>query len=151
MDHVMELFSRMDAWRHLPSYQLERRADLFFALYLPQVLQAKLGFPIRPELVPEFPVRSGTICPQDPTNRSSKIDYLALSADGAHAVFVELKTDNKSRRSKQDEYLLAAQEVGLSSLLEGLLNIFCATDEKRSTSAFLSTLLIWDSFGFLCR
>jgi hypothetical protein len=24
------LFDRLDAWRHVPAYQLERRADIFF-------------------------------------------------------------------------------------------------------------------------
>ena len=54
MKQIDALFDRMDSWRHLPNYQLERRADLFFALYLSKALEAKLGFPIRPELVPEF-------------------------------------------------------------------------------------------------
>lgn len=44
MKQIDTLFNRMDAWRHLPNYQLERRADLFFSLYLPEVLEAKLGF-----------------------------------------------------------------------------------------------------------
>ena len=41
MRSIDTLFDRMDAWRHLPSYQLERRADLFFSLYLPEVLEAR--------------------------------------------------------------------------------------------------------------
>ena len=32
------LFDRIDAWRHLPSYQLERRADRLFLLYMPEML-----------------------------------------------------------------------------------------------------------------
>jgi hypothetical protein len=140
MNHVTALFNRMDAWRHLPSYQLERRADLFFALYLPQVLKAKLGFAIRPELIPEFPVRIGTVYPHRPINRSFNIDYLALSADADKAVFVELKTEDASRRSKQDNYLLAAQDVGLSSLLEGLLEIFRTTNYRRKYFCLLEYL-----------
>lgn len=126
MSHITDLFDRMDAWRHLPSYQLERRADLFFALYLPQALEAKLGYPIASEVIPEFPVRIGTINPQSQSNRSFKIDYLALSADGAHAVFVELKTDIESRRPEQDAYLLAARKVGLDALLAGVVAVFNA-------------------------
>ena len=37
---VLEL---LDRWRHLPSYQLERRADVFFALYLPGIVNHALG------------------------------------------------------------------------------------------------------------
>jgi hypothetical protein len=36
MKQIDTLFDRMDAWRHLPNYQLERRADIFFAMYLPE-------------------------------------------------------------------------------------------------------------------
>jgi hypothetical protein len=141
MDPMVEVLDRMDAWRHLPNYQLERRADVFFSLYLAEVLGAKLGFAVRPELVPEFPVRISTIRPDDPDgDKSCKIDYLALSAANDKAVFVELKTDGQSRRGKQDEYLLAAQAAGLSSLLEGLRDIFRATNSKRKYFRLLELL-----------
>ncbi len=97
MDPINEMFDRMDRWRNLPSYQLERRADLLFSLYLREALEVKLGFPILPDLIPEFPVRIGTIFPDEESNRSVKIDYLALSADLQHAVFVE----PKNRRTLQ--------------------------------------------------
>jgi len=61
MDLIATLFDRMDGWRHLPNYQLERRADLFFSLYLPAAVEAKLGFSVHPLMVPELPVRIGTI------------------------------------------------------------------------------------------
>lgn len=125
------LFDRMDAWRHLPNYQLERRADLFFSLYLPEVLEAKLGFKINPVIVPEFPVRIGSIYPNIPINKSFKIDYLALSEDGSQSAFVELKTEGMSRRTEQDDYLEAAKAAGLHVLLEGILEIYRATSAKR--------------------
>ena len=140
MNPITELFDRMDAWRHLPNYQLERRADIFFALYLSEVLEAKLGFPIRPELAPEFPVRIGTIYPSIPIDKSYKIDYVALSAMADKTVFVELKTEGLSRRAEQDAYLVAARDVGLSRLLEGLLDIFRATNAKRKYFCLLEHL-----------
>ena len=140
MTHIGQLFDLMDQWRHLPSYQLERRADLFFALYLPEVLEAKLGFTIRPEFVPEFPVRIGTIYPHIPSNKSVKVDYLALTGDATKAVLVELKTESASRRSEQDKYLLAARDAGMAALLEGLLGIFRATEAKRKYFCLLEYL-----------
>lgn len=134
------LFDRMDDWRHLPNYQLERRADLFFSLYLPEVLESKLGFKINPIVVPEFPVRIGSIYPDIPINKSFKIDYLALSEDLTQAVFVELKTEGMSRRQEQDKYLTAAQETGMEVLLDGLLQIFRATTAKRKYFHLLDTL-----------
>lgn len=140
MGQIDELFDRMDAWRHFPYYQLERRADIFFALYLPEVLEAKLGFSVRPELIPEFPVRIGTIYPNVPTDKSYKIDYVAVSTNSDRAVFVELKTEGLSRRPKQDKYLEAARGVGLPRLLEGLLDIFRATTYKRKYFRLLEHL-----------
>jgi len=146
MKQINTLFDRMDAWRHFPNYQLERRADVFFSLYLPEVLEAKLGFPVRPELAPEFPVRIGTIYPNIPIDKSYKIDYVALSTAADKAVLVELKTEGMSRRPEQDKYLLAAQKVGLANLLEGLLDIFRATNAKRK---YFCLLMHLESMGLL--
>ena len=43
MKHLTELFDNMDSWRHLPAYQLERRADIFFSIYLSDLLRDKFG------------------------------------------------------------------------------------------------------------
>jgi hypothetical protein len=131
MKRLDSLFDRMDSWRHLPNYQLERRADLFFSLYLPEALEAKLGFPVADQIAPEFPVRIGTIYPDIPIDKSYKIDYVTLSADGAKAILVELKTEGMSRRDDQDLYLQAARKAGFRTLLSGVLDIFRATNAKR--------------------
>jgi hypothetical protein len=127
VDSIAAVFDRMDAWRHLPKYQLERRSDLFFSLYLPEVLEATLGFPVDHRVAPEFPVRKSTIHPHLQGDDCFNIDYLTLSATGSESVFVELKTDQASRRVQQDDYLLKAQQVGLPALLEGICTIFRAT------------------------
>lgn len=140
MESAEHLFDLLDQWRHLPDYQLERRADIFFAAFLPRFLSARLKLDIRPSLVPEFPVRIGTIDPATPSNQSCKIDYLALDASGRHAVFIELKTDSSSRRDKQDRYLLAAKNVGLPALLDGVLKIVCASSHKHKYCRLLRLL-----------
>jgi len=146
MTQIDTLFDRMDAWRHLPNYQLERRADLFFSLYLPEVLEAKLGFPVAGQIVPEFPVRIGTIYPDIPIDKSYKIDYVAMSASADMAILVELKTEGLSRRDNQDKYLLASREAGFPALLGGVLDIFRATNSKRKYFALLEHL---ESMGLL--
>ncbi len=137
---IRKLFDRMDAWRHLPNYQLERRADLFFSLYLPEALEYKLGFEISPVIIPEFPVRIGTIYPDIPIDKSYKVDYVCFSADMQTVVFVELKTEELSRRESQDKYLVASCEVGFASLLEGVIKIFQATTAKRKYFHLLDML-----------
>jgi len=131
------IFDRMDTWRHLPHYQLERRVDILFSLYIPEALESKLGFPVLNTLIPEFPVRIGTICPGITGDKSYKIDYLALSTSRVQPLFVELKTDQLSRSIDQDKYLRASRRVGLPRLLEGLLDIFRATTAKRKYFALL--------------
>lgn len=140
MKRIDTLFSRMDRWRHLPNYQLERRADLFFSLYLPEVLEAKLGFPVADQIIPEFPVRIGTIYPEIPIDKSYKIDYVAISADATKAILVELKTEGQSRRGNQDKYLIASREAGFRALLAGVLDIYRATYYKRKYFALLELL-----------
>lgn len=146
MQQIDTIFDRMDAWRHLPNYQLERRADLFFSLYLPEVLESKLGYSVAEHIVPEFPVRIGTIYPDIPIDKSYKIDYVALSADADKAILVELKTEGLSRRDKQDKYLLASCKVGFPALLGGVLDIFRATNSKHKYFALLRDL---ESMGLL--
>ena len=122
------VFSLLDQWRHLPAYQLERRADVFFGLFLPDVLDDHLrprGLTVDPRLIPEFPLR------QESNNRSDKADYFALATDGTTgdqvAFLVELKTDIKSQRDRQNAYLVRAEKRGMRKILHDLKRIFKAT------------------------
>ena len=38
-----KLFETLDDWRNLPAYQLERRADVFFAIYLDEIIKGKFN------------------------------------------------------------------------------------------------------------
>lgn len=140
MNLIGQLFDRMDDWRHLPNYQLERRVDLVFSLYLPQALFSKTGTEVSETFVPEFPVRIGTIYPDIPIDKSYKIDYVAVSKSGDIAYLVELKTDGASRRAAQDKYLIASKNTGMQRLLEGVLKIFRATKSKRKYYCLLKLL-----------
>jgi len=140
---IKKLFERMDDWRHLPSYQLERRADLFFSLYLKDILNKKLGFSVKDELIPEFPVRKGLIYEKYQNdiknkNRSYKIDYVAFSEDLKKAILVELKTEKKSINPKQNDYLEVSREKGFPFLLKGIIELF--NHPKSSKKKYLSLL-----------
>jgi len=39
---LQTIFRHLDCWRHLPAYQLERRADIFFSAYLSREFSAAL-------------------------------------------------------------------------------------------------------------
>jgi hypothetical protein len=79
---VSDVFDLLDRWRHFPAYQLERRADIFFALYLPGIVEHALGVAVDPWVIPEFPIR------KEYSRRSTKVDYFLLSEDRSSALFV---------------------------------------------------------------
>ena len=58
---IGDLFDMLDTWRHFPKYQLERRADLYFALFLPDILESHYGVKFNREVIPEFPLRHATL------------------------------------------------------------------------------------------
>jgi hypothetical protein len=69
---------------------------------------------------------------------------VARLADPEKTLFIELKTDPRSRRSKQDDYLLRAQSAGMTRLLEGVLQIHRVTKQKRKYTALLDELVSAD-------
>ncbi|MBL0176079.1 MAG: hypothetical protein IPP94_12570 [Ignavibacteria bacterium] len=146
MDPIQLLFDRMDAWRHLPNYQFERRADLFFSLYIPEALQAKTGIPFRDIIVPEFPLHISALHPDKNTNKSYKADYLAVSSDLKVAVLVELKTEIISKQPDLAIYLEAARQKGVAGLLENLRAVFKTTNAK---PRYLRLLEIIEQTGLL--
>ncbi len=131
MGIIEEVFDRMDRWRHLPKYALERRSDIFFGIYMKTALEKKYGIRIKETIIPEFPIHKPSINDKAKTDQSVNVDYFALSEDNATAFLIELKTDMESRRQKQDEYLRDASKVGLEALLRGLIRILQATNKKR--------------------
>lgn len=126
-----KLFTYLDDFRPLPNYQLERRTDIFFAIYLKELMEKRTSGKISDVIIPEFPLWRGIVHEGYKPLLSYKIDYVLFGEDFTKMYFVELKTDSLSRRVSQDEYLLKAKEVGFGVMLEGLINIFNATTSKR--------------------
>lgn len=150
-DTVSWIFDALTRWRHLPTYQLERRLDVFIAPYLLDFLRAS-GIPgiadveWLPGVLPEFPLPIATLIGRGypaPRPRSSdpetprSIGALKKSAD--YAVFgsvhptvllVELKTDSASVVPNQIDYLLAARRCGFGELLAGLKPILHQTKPR---------------------
>lgn len=134
MDAFDKLFDTLDKFRHLPAYQLERRADIFFALFLKSALESKIGCALREEIIPEFPLkRAGS-------NLSTKIDYLMLSEDGTKAYLIELKTDPSSLRHSQINDLLIAGSRNFQSLIGDVINVAANSTEKRKYNELFKLL-----------
>ena len=146
MDPLEKAFTNLDQWRHFPAYQLERRADIFFSVYLPEVLAAYTGVEIDPRIIPEFPLKLDLIWPGRPSSKSVKVDYVLFAKDRSRAYFVELKTDAASRRDAQDEYLSRAKELGFRALVQGVTAIAGRTTAYRKYYHLLHCL---EDLGFL--
>ena len=136
------VFDLLDRWRHLPAYQLERRADIFFALFLPEVLEKVLSkgnsqVKIKRPLIPEFPIRTDNA---NNYNLSKKVDYFALSKDDDRAFLIELKTDMESIDPNQICFLKRTAEKGIAKIIEGALKICRKTKERAKYVHLLENL-----------
>jgi hypothetical protein len=139
---IDKIFNHLDEWRHLPAYQLERRTDIFFAIYLPDIIKWKFRQNIE-HVVPEFPVRLGsldTMNKHENPNHSIKIDYLAVCNESKTVYLIELKTDTSSHREKQDLYMEKAKEINVKSLIDGVLEIRKATSSSIKYDNLISVL-----------
>lgn len=115
------VFESLDAWRHLPAYQLERRTDV---LFLPEVLKKHFGTSINPKIIPEFPIKN------ESNNQSNNVDFFALSKDRKVAFLVELKTDMAHRRAEQDHVMDYAVGRGLEQLIRDI-KVICHASQKK--------------------
>lgn len=145
---IANLFKNLDNWRRHPKYQLERRVDIFFSLYLKEVLEDKFksdnGFYIADKLIPEFPVRKGTILEDfkdhQHKNMSYNIDYLTTCKDSKNIIFVELKTEQKSINKNQNNCLKETKEIDFIKILEGIKELCKATEAKGKYYCLLKEL-----------
>jgi len=143
-DKLNQVFENLDRWRHLPNYQLERRADIFFSVYLRELIanHKDIDTPLLNVIIPEFPLQRGLVVDtSDTSQRSVKVDYLLFSEDRKTIFFVELKTDCSSLNIIQDRYLAETIRVGFPKLLGGLNEIVMGTDSGRKYAHLLRLLL----------
>lgn len=142
MDPLNRLFANLDRWRHFPDYHLERRADALFSVYLSGAIERLTGHAIAEPVIPELPLRKGTLWGEDRPDRnlSVKVDYALFAADRSRVFLVELKTDDGSRNDAQDEYLRRAAELGFGAIAEGVRRIAQATSAHRKYHHLLAAL-----------
>lgn len=100
MDALDTVFRHLGHWRHLPAYQLERRADVFFSVYLKEVVEEFTKTTLEDVMIPEFPVK------HDGTNQSDKVDYVLFTKDRKRVFFIELKTDGGSQAPRLRQFAM---------------------------------------------
>lgn len=136
---VSQIFNLMDRWRHLPGFRLEGRLAPFFELFLQHILAESLDVVIHPVVIPEFPLRKGSLLGENGRNQSYNVDYAAFSDDRKKAFLVELKTDMSSIDDGQKKYLINARDKGIATLVCGILKI-CGSKGIRKRSKYVHLL-----------
>lgn len=109
---LSRLFALMAGFRQFPKYQLERRLDIFIALFLPEYLSSVFGGAPVELVAPEFPLK------KEGNKASVNADYLLYrGGDDPAWIILELKTNAGSLDVVQCERYLAAKKKGLAALL----------------------------------
>jgi hypothetical protein len=142
---VHDLLELLNDWRKLPSYRMEPRVDPFAALYLHGFLQEMLNVPLRADIIPEFPLRRGTLFGDavPGANKSKKVDFALLSTDSRLLVLVEFKTDSGSRNDSQDNYLAKASGLTVGACLHGITQISSASKYTEKYAFLAEKLSAW--------
>lgn len=89
-DPLFRVLMQLDEWRHLPAYQLERRVDVLFGMFLPEILQEQGIVPQNSsvEVIPEFPLHKTRL------GMSSKEGNLSVNVDFAVFCWSETNLDS---------------------------------------------------------
>lgn len=142
-ESIATLFDLLSQWRKLPAYQLERRADIYFALYLEQILATSHPDNQFDLVIPEFPLRLGSLRPgmeKKNENRSVKVDYACFDTENGVCVLLELKTDEGSVRDIQNSDMLLAKKARMGKLLQGLGDLRSKSTSKAKYDHLLGLL-----------
>lgn len=102
-ERIDQLFYNLGIWKQLPKYQAERRLDVFFGLYMEDILKECRSNLFAEEdqliLVPEFPLQKNKS-----NNECTNIDYLVFNVTKKCVHAIELKTDTHSVNDDQIDY-----------------------------------------------
>ncbi len=89
---IEQIFKNLESWRKLPKYQLERRLDIFFSIYLKEIVEVfykeilnEKDIKLSEVIIPEFPLK------KDGSNNSTNVDYV---------MFCKKKTQSHTNRIK---------------------------------------------------
>ena len=117
-ERIDQLFYNLRIWKQLPKYQAERRLDVFFGLYMEDILKECRSNLFEEEdqliLVPEFPLQKNKS-----NNECTNIDYLVFNVTKKCVHAIELKTDTYSVNDDQiDYYRRFKDETSLKDLYD---------------------------------
>ena len=130
-ERIDQLFYNLGIWKQLPKYQAERRLDVFFGLYMEDILKECRSNLFEEEdqliLVPEFPLQKNKS-----NNECTNIDYLVFNVTKKCVHAIELKTDTHSVNDDQiDYYRRFKHETSLKDLYDFATNARTGRSKKK--------------------
>ena len=117
-DKIEDIFKLLTKWYRYPKYQLERRLDIFFSIYLTEILKAKDIYIELDDIFPEYPLKKEN-------NQSTNADYAIFENKESEIklYLIELKTDMNSIFEPQIEYYKEFKKKKLNEVLEKVIQI----------------------------
>ncbi|MCX6250559.1 MAG: hypothetical protein NTX61_07400 [Bacteroidetes bacterium] len=136
-EFLQKLVNLLEYNQKFPKYQSERRVDIFFNLFLPDIIQWHFGKDYHVDIIiPELPIK------KDENHQSTNLDYFAICNDQHKGFLIELKTDVNSCSINQFESYLKVQSDGFDKIKTGIRQIYHATNKQyREKYAYLTSLL----------
>jgi hypothetical protein len=121
--------------KEFPKYQLERRIDIYFNIFLPDIIKAVYGLQYEVNLIiPELPIK------KENSNQSINIDYFCFCENTRTAFLIELKTDSGSCRVDQVSEYIRFRRDRFPDLLDSIMEIRTASKHKNKYDKLLVML-----------
>jgi len=139
---VEMMLKNLDNWRHLPKYQLERRADMFFGLFIRHIMEARYGR-MHDLIIPEFPYKN-----DKERNTTVNFDYVLFSENLDRVFVVELKTEPESAGGINNSYLNKVVEIPFEDIIGDLKSVVAATNQKNKYNCLIKLL---EQIGFILK
>ena len=143
MKELDKIFEYLNDWMKLPKYQLKRKVDRFFSIYLEEILSKKLEIRKKQikEILPEFPLRKEKKTGKE-IYASNNADYAVFVAENEKIkmYLVELKTEMDSISGIQKEYYKTAKGKKLKEILKDIIEIEKKSDQWRKYDYLLGKL-----------
>lgn len=119
---LVELFKKLQENSQYPKYQMERRIDIFFNFFLPDIIKQEFGEEFEPDfIIPELPIKSSN------SNRSANLDYFVVCKKMNTAFLVELKTYDYSYNPAQFKRYGKMQKDGMTKIKQDVDQIVKST------------------------
>ena len=124
-DFLAKLLEKIYENSRFPKYQMERRIDIFFNFFLPEIFKHEFGEDYELDIIiPELPIKGPD------SNRSANLDYFVVCKKMKTAFLVELKTYDFSFDSKQLRRYGIMQSDGISKIKSDVDQILATTSSN---------------------